>query len=375
MTSTTSKAIAFKTPQDNIQILQNNYGQLANLLLRRGQSSLPAAVSLGGTSINISDKIARLATQGDTMIGPLALEYSIVTIGTVNSTPNSIDVGISSANYNSILNVFPASGATGQLDYIYGDQFPYQILILQSIHDVSYSINITNNGNIITLTGSTMTLSGRDMWIFMFDPGLNAWRQITAGRLSVGSGGANTTLSNLTSPTAINQNLIPALLGPNPTSFSLGTSNAPWNSIFGLTLTLYQDLSILTTNFQLFINSNPGDHSIIYQYTGINGTSFGHEFKVNGSYTFSSYVWANVSNTNLLPGIDLNFDLGGLNPFNTNLRWRNLLMGGYQNLTNIGSEPAAPISGDIRMYTIVSAGVQYLVIKWSDGTKTVLASH
>lgn len=52
----------------------------------------------------------------------------------------------------------------------------------------------------------------------------------TTSKATVGAAGANTTLSNLTSPTAVNQNLLPGTIG----AFSNGTSSSYWFEVYSV---------------------------------------------------------------------------------------------------------------------------------------------
>ena len=98
-----------------------------------------------------------------------------------------------------------ATGGGGQtINNIYGSSFSGQLLFLQGGVFMTNTIGIT--GNIETIDGSNYTLVGNDMIVFVFDGIASKWKQITRGREPSG-GGVNTTLSNLVSPTAINQNL------------------------------------------------------------------------------------------------------------------------------------------------------------------------
>lgn len=219
--SSTSKATSAFTSEDKIQILKNNYNQLASLVLRRGQSSLPTAISLGGTGTNLTPNIQKLSVSGDVMLGPLGFGNSPeIVIGTVNSTPNSISIAQSGPNFYPQITVEGPASTGGQLDYIYGAQYAYQLLFMQGTQ-VGFSFTVTNNGNIVTLTGANMLLNGRDIWVFMWDPFTSTWRQLTAGTSGVSAPGANTALSNLTSPTNINQSLLFAL----DDSFNIGSLN------------------------------------------------------------------------------------------------------------------------------------------------------
>jgi hypothetical protein len=81
-----------------------------------------------------------------------------------------------------------------------------------------------DSGNIIGTgsSGASTTLAA-DFWNLLTSDGTNCW-VLASGS---GSGGANTALSNLTSPTSINQTLTPSAVN----SWFLGTLALPWTAV------------------------------------------------------------------------------------------------------------------------------------------------
>ena len=172
---------------------RQNYSGLASADFGSVSSSASGG---GGSSTTGISSSSFLKITGGTMIGPFGLAPELVYV-----TANALDISATGEAYSSY-NILIGGGQT--INNIYGSSFSGQLLFLQGGVFMTNTIGIT--GNIETIDGSNYTLVGNDMIVFVFDGIASKWKQITRGREPSG-GGVNTTLSNLVSPTAINQDL------------------------------------------------------------------------------------------------------------------------------------------------------------------------
>jgi len=146
-----------------------------------------------------------LNVSGGSMIGPIAY-YPIVQNLTYSGGIGHLDISKSTGAFTS----FILLGAVGTLQFYWidGDAFDGQILkILIPATSTLYIHNgdgITT-GNIFTSTGGTVDVSGINTVSFTFSSTQNGWI-LDSG---IAGSAANQSLSNLTSPTTINQHLIP----------------------------------------------------------------------------------------------------------------------------------------------------------------------
>src|SRR5690606_39005156 len=88
-----------------------------------------------------------------------------------------------------------------------------------------HTITLKNTGNIATPEGTDVVLDTVNKRVLMAYDG-SKWAVVWGGTLP-GVGSANTTLSNLASPTAINHDLLP------DGALALGSASAPWTYIHG----------------------------------------------------------------------------------------------------------------------------------------------
>ncbi len=204
----------------------------ANGINRQNFSGLASAdfgsVSMsasGGGSLtsSSSDTTERLKTGGDTMIGPIAFSTKTqILSGGILDVSKSTGTG-----YSSYVIVSAASG-THDLNTISGAQFNGQLLFLDAPATVTVRLK-HNIDNIFIPDGVDFDIVPNSVAILIYDYTITKWNFVcgfvrdTTG----GGGGANQTLSNLTSPTAINQHLL-----FSSTGFDIGDSTNPVNNLF-----------------------------------------------------------------------------------------------------------------------------------------------
>jgi hypothetical protein len=364
-----------------------------------------------------SSGVSYLPTAGGTMIGPIAFLPANAVVSGNNSSNITLDVSQTGA-YSTLIKL--PGGATQTYTNIIGASHNGQILILQAFAGF-YTIN--NTGNIEIINNLTSySWDSNDAIMLFFDSNVNKWVQLTAAIGSSSSGGANTTLSNLTSPTAINKSLLPA----SSLTQTIGTVNTPWlNGVFS-NIYLVGDSSsrTLQTNVQVsgvsqFVVNNYVDvaHTNIGYVYGINNSSyfqivhnslltppdfmlFEAPIKIKGTAStqycllninsnFNLYNFIDTVNTNIGHDFQINgvsyleivhntaqttFTTGDFNYSPVPL-W--MSGGGTKNFIQFttGSEPPTPALGNCRLYMVTSGGVRFFLVKWDDGTKSTLASH
>ena len=156
-------------------------------------------VGLGGTTSGSPIPAGNyLNTAGGTMIGPVAYYPTTVSIAS-----NVIDIGLSSEKSSTYVIL---DSATTDLITITGAQFSGQDLILQG--KTGSTITVKNSGNIITPDGADWDINGLAMIRMIYDEASTKWRIYSTVGSGGAGGGANTALSNLTSPTSVNQSLV-----------------------------------------------------------------------------------------------------------------------------------------------------------------------
>jgi len=155
----------------------NQIDELYSLFSRKGQtSSALVARPLGGTASSLADPLARLATQGDTMIGPIAFDNEVKILSL-----DHLDISRATGVYKGHVLVAPQSGVTDDLTFIDGVQFEGQWLLLQGAA-IGNTITIKNSGNIETTDGADFSLVDQDMIIMVYSTVTNKWRQVTRGK-------------------------------------------------------------------------------------------------------------------------------------------------------------------------------------------------
>lgn len=161
-----------------------------------------------------------LKTIGDTMVGPIAFFPNAITIAS-----DAIDIGKDTEKYTSYIIITAQSGTADNLATITGAAFSGQMLWVQPISTHTITIK-DGTGNIRTNTGADFVLGPSDTIAFIFDPtvGSGQWSLVSASTAAVS--GANQSLSNLTDPTSVNQNLIPQV------NIDLGTTADPFQETY-----------------------------------------------------------------------------------------------------------------------------------------------
>ena len=209
---------------------------------------------LAGASISNSPKTPAgnyLAREGDSMIGPIALGPPVDFRVEIDAN-ETIDIGQfnDDAHYSSNIELDSIQPNGFVLNIIANANFDGQILIMRTFGPDSFTINqgtVGNGGNIQTPDGNDFTLEALQMIILVFDEALvigtnsgGSWRLFATGS-GGGNVGANVFLSNLESPTAINQDL---LFGA--ANFDIGDTTFPADQVFLNTVRLQTGL--LTAN-------------------------------------------------------------------------------------------------------------------------------
>lgn len=199
-------------------------------LVRRVQFPLTISVpslntgggSLGGSGGAVGGNF--LPTAGGTMIGPIAFFPQPVTIST-----GQINIGSSSGDYTSYVIVLGQGGIDDDLDTILNGAFSGQELFLQATSTTQITLKHAT-GNIHTPAGADFVIPPNNIAQLILDPtsGSGVWRVI--GLSSTGGAGdfANRALSNLSSPTTINQTLLP----DTDALRDLGSALKSWDSLF-----------------------------------------------------------------------------------------------------------------------------------------------
>lgn len=146
-------------------------------------------------------QVQTLKTAGDTMMGPLAF-YPRVEF--LNTGVTTLDISKATNEAYSSRVIVSGQSNAATISTISGAAHAGQILFLQAASAQTITINETGN---ISIPGSTTSyvMTANEIILLQYDTTTTKWITVTLGG-GAGSG-ANTTLSNLTSPTAINQDL------------------------------------------------------------------------------------------------------------------------------------------------------------------------
>ncbi len=215
-----SKAARRKDTADVLKGIKKEKRDL-NAISRRNASGT-GPVSFGTVSTNMGVSVGfnpniqigtGLKVGGDVMMGPIAYNSQEKTLAsgvlTLTDLINTV-IGISGTSWT-IVN--GEGGSADDLVTINGAVFSGQILYLQAKNQ---AITLKTTGNIHTNDNADVVLSafnsgagtGGEVATLIYDDKVTGgnWVVVNVGSGGAGSG-ANTTLSNLTSPTAINQDL------------------------------------------------------------------------------------------------------------------------------------------------------------------------
>jgi len=155
-----------KKQQTDIKNLQaiNRIRNVPRAVAATATAGVSAAGSSGGTG-NF------LRPEGDTMIGPLALNPPVDFTVEIDGS-NTIDIGESSSNsqYSSNIEIIDAASST--LDIIKGAAFDGQLLIIRTFVPSPITIRqatLGNGGNIQTPSSTDVVLGGLQIIILVFD--------------------------------------------------------------------------------------------------------------------------------------------------------------------------------------------------------------
>lgn len=165
----------------------------------------PSGGSIGaGGDVSSAAESNSLKSQGDTMVGPIAFFPVDVFIDSTTDPENpSINIGEGASNppdYSTYVLVTGGNPPT-DLSTIFGAAFAGQMLKMQAIVDIVIKDAVAaGSGNILTTTNQDETLAAGTITEFLFDitssPGgvQGAWRRATTGD---GGGGSTGTLGEL----------------------------------------------------------------------------------------------------------------------------------------------------------------------------------
>lgn len=185
--------------------------------------SVSVTATGGSSSSNPTNNTTQyLKTGGDTMIGPLAFSTKTQTLsGGIINISKSTGTG-----YSSYVIASCAAGINN-LNTITGAEHNGQLLFLDAPTTVTIRLK-HGVDNIIIPDATDYDIIPDSIAILIYDYTQTAWILVsTFVRDTAGSGGANQTLSNLTSPTSINQHLLFSTTG-----FNIGDSTNPVNNLF-----------------------------------------------------------------------------------------------------------------------------------------------
>jgi hypothetical protein len=177
-------------------------------------------------------------TSGSGLQLPFAIKSASFSLSTAQA--NVELSGIASGQTLTVPHALPAAN-TSQLWFVWNNSN-------QTWTEACDSGNIIGTGS----SGASTTLAA-DYWNLLTADGTNCW-VLASGS---GSGGANTALSNLTNPTAVNQNLSPSTVN----TYALGISTFPWKNLFignGANQAAYLNGDLLTGNRKVEFPDEPG---------------------------------------------------------------------------------------------------------------------
>lgn len=154
----------FKKNRINIKNLQSQIRQIEG-----PKTNIPVRFGTGGSGT--LDPIQRLATQGDTMIGPIAFfpRAQTVVSGVVDVSSTSILQG-----YTSRIIVLGQGAVADDVDTIAGAAFAGQLLILQAVATTPITLKHLTD-NIRIPSGNDYVVKGLESVILVFDSTSNEW--------------------------------------------------------------------------------------------------------------------------------------------------------------------------------------------------------
>ena len=338
-----SKAARRKDTADVLKGIKKEKRDL-NAISRRNASGT-GPVSFGTVSTNMGVSVGfnpniqigtGLKVGGDVMMGPIAYNSQEKTLAsdvlTLTDLINTV-IGISGTSWT-IVN--GEGGSADDLVTINGAVFSGQILYLQAKNQ---AITLKTTGNIHTNDNADVVLSafnsgagtGGEVATLIYDDKVTGGNWVVVNVGAGGSGGANTTLSNLTSPTAINQDLNMqgnslALDADKDTYIESSTDDTLIMQVGGSSAITINNTNILTAKpISVLIGSvNMNTNPINFQDTGqiIQSTAGGidyavpsgdtHEFAVNTTLKLTITETLTTSLNDIsMGGNDLEFGIGG----------------------------------------------------------------
>lgn len=177
---------------------------------------------------NAADSTWQVIAQTPGKLGTLqADDVTAVKLRITNATATGAIASGAIAYIGGVQTVTAETGFADNLDTISGGGNG-SIMMLGAAS--GHTITVTTAGNILTPEGSSVILDTANKRLLLIYSG-SKWYVMWGGTQGIGAS-ANTSLSNLTSPTAVNQNLIPS------GSSALGSNSNPWSSIHGTTYAL-----------------------------------------------------------------------------------------------------------------------------------------
>jgi hypothetical protein len=186
----TKAAKRLPTGADRVKKIDNQVTDIYNLLRQKNTTPksfiAPTLTGRGIAPTNVGGGLKGfLKTEGDSMIGPIALFPEATTVAS-----GKIDIGRKldgTGAYSSRIIVNGQGSVSDDLDTINNASFAGQILNIQAVTGQTLTLK-NGTGNIRTSTGSDIAVGGQDNILLVFDSTANEWTNITA----VASGGGIT---------------------------------------------------------------------------------------------------------------------------------------------------------------------------------------
>ena len=193
-------------------------------------SNMSFSTAGGSSTPSSTDEYARLKTQGDTMVGGISYFPKSVIV----DVDDAIDIragysGQLDDSYSSYLYLTSLGVAPHELETIDGASHLGQLLHIETVPELTLK---HNTGNIAIPNGADFTAEAGSFITLLYDGAIHTdggnahWVLVSSS--GVAGGGANKTLSNLDSPTALNQSLLP----DTDNYYDLGSETKEWARIY-----------------------------------------------------------------------------------------------------------------------------------------------
>lgn len=284
---------------------------------RDGVSSLETKIKAGGGGVSgPTGSSGFLATEGDTMIGPIAYFPKLQPIDTSDGSLNvARDFGEAFSSRVIVSNLTAAPG----INFIHGAAYAGQLLILQGILTETFTV-FNGVGNIRTFDGADIVVTdNQNVWL-IFDSIANEWAAIGAA----GGGG-----SGLSDPIILNEN--------DHGSLALINELVDWSTHNFHRMTVTDDISITMQNLpaagkweQVIIEITQdaiGGHAVTFLDTFANGVTPTINPGANSKTTVVFYAYNDGGNVILAFDVNSNFtefpefDHGTVGPAAINIDW------------------------------------------------------